>query len=164
MKKVVTGVAGILVLALAVGQILPLPPAENPPVEGEVDAPPQVMAVLRTSCYDCHSHETVWPWYSHVVPAKWLVRSHVVEGRGALNFSAWNGYDANRRGRKRDEVAEMVESGEMPLAGYVVLHKEAALTQAEAQLLVAWARAGAHGTGAGDGPEERADTEDPGTR
>jgi hypothetical protein len=126
--------------ALLITQLVPYPPAENPPVGEEVPAPPEVRSVLRTSCYDCHSNETVWPWYSGVIPGKWLVRGHVVEGRGQLNFSTWGEYPPERAARKLEEVVEMVEEGEMPVASYVWLHGDAALSQQEAALLIEWAR------------------------
>ena len=150
MRKALKGVLVLLCLVVLAGQLLPYPKAENPPEETEVAAPAEVRGILRASCYDCHSHETVWPWYSHVVPAKWLVRNHVTEGREHLNFSAWNRYDAQRAARKLEEVVEMVEKGAMPLQGYVALHKGAELTPDEAELLIRWARELAAGGGGGD--------------
>ncbi len=149
MNKALTGVLALVGLVLAAGQILPFPRAENPPVEREVPASPEVRSILRRSCYDCHSNQTVWPWYSHVVPAKWLVRNHVLEGRTHLNFSTWNQYDSARAARKLEEVTEEVEEGAMPLKGYLLLHGEAELTGADAALLTRWAREGASPGGTG---------------
>lgn len=133
-------VIGALVLLVLVLQMVPTAAADNPPVEEEVRAPEEVMTVLRRACYDCHSHETVWPWYAHVAPAKWLVRKDVAEGREELNFSTWNRYDAERRAHKWEEVAEEVAEEEMPLKVYLPLHGEARLTAEERELLVAWAQ------------------------
>jgi hypothetical protein len=127
---------GALIL---IAQLVPYPPAENPPIGVEVHAPAQVMSILRTSCYDCHSNETVWPWYSHVIPAKWFVRNHVVEGREHLNFSTWDSYSPERADHKLEEVMEYVEEERMPLESYVRLHGDAALDEDQRQIIVAWA-------------------------
>ena len=80
----------------------------NPPVEQDVAAPPAVAAVLRRACYDCHSNETVWPWYSHVAPVSWLLARDVREGRAELNFSVWDSYEAKKKAKKLKETAEEV--------------------------------------------------------
>lgn len=138
-RKVLYIVGGLFVLLLIV-QLVPSPPADNPPVEEEVTAPAEVMQVLRQSCYDCHSHETAWPWYARVAPAKWLVREHVEDARSELNFSAWNRYDAEDRAHKWDEVAEEVDEGEMPLRSYLIVHRDARLSADDAEILVHFAR------------------------
>ncbi len=153
-------VIGGLILVFLIIQLIPVAPADNPPVQGEVVVPAEVAQVLRTSCYDCHSHETTWPWYAYVAPMKWLVRDHVEEGRRHLNFSTWNRYDADRARHKWEEVAEQVEEGHMPIKSYLLLHRDAALTEANRQLLVSWANSQADGEdGAGAG-EEAGSTED----
>ena len=133
--------AGFLSLGalIVIAQLVPLPPAENPPVGQEVPAPAEVMTLLRTSCYDCHSNETVWPWYSHVIPSKWFVRQHVVEGRGHLNFSTWGEYPPERADHKLEEVIEYVSEGWMPMESYVRMHGEADLSQDQRQAIVDWA-------------------------
>jgi hypothetical protein len=131
-------VLGLVVIAAAL-QVFPGEHPGNPPVEEEIAAPPEVMTVMRRACFDCHSHETAWPWYSRVAPASWLVRRDVREGRRHLNFSAWNRYDPERRARKLEELGEEVEKGNMPMKIYLPLHAEAKLTDAERTLLVDWA-------------------------
>lgn len=76
-------VAFILIQFIPVNRI-------NPPVEADVSAPPDVGSVLRRACYDCHSSETRWPWYSHVAPVSWVIAHDVHEGRATLNYSTWN--------------------------------------------------------------------------
>ena len=92
--KLKVGVALVCVLLLA--QLFPVN-RENPPVESEVPASAEVRRVLRSSCYDCHSHETRWPWYSRAAPFSWLVAHDVSHAREHLNFSAWNRYDAREQ-------------------------------------------------------------------
>ena len=111
----------------------------NPPIQQDVAAPPAVAAVLRRACYDCHSNETVWPWYSQVAPISWLLERDVRQGREELNFSVWNTYEAKKRAKKLQETAEEVAEGEMPPWLYVVAHPDAALSQADVELLRAWA-------------------------
>ncbi|MFO7894233.1 MAG: heme-binding domain-containing protein [Longimicrobiales bacterium] len=132
------GLAGLVLLFLIL-QLVPAAAADNPPVEEEVTAPTEVLQILRQSCYDCHSHETAWPWYASVAPSKWLVRSHVEDARSDLNFSTWNHYDADEAAHKWEEVAEEVEEEHMPLRSYRIIHRDARLTDADRERLVEWA-------------------------
>ena len=131
-------IVGLVVLAAA--QLVPVS-RTNPPVETEIPAPADVREILRTSCYDCHSNESRWPWYAHVAPMSWLVAYDVKHARKHLNFSTWNAYDAKKRRKKMEELWEEVEGGEMPLWFYVPLHPEAHLDASELRSLRAWAQA-----------------------
>jgi len=110
----------------------------NPPVETELPATPQVSEVLRRACYDCHSNETVWPWYASIAPVSWLIARDVNEGREELNFSTWNRYDAKQRTERLEGIAEMVEEGEMPPWFYLPFHRDARLSAADVSALEAW--------------------------
>ena len=112
----------------------------NPPVTGEIEAPEKVMAILRRSCYDCHSNETVWPWYSYVAPTSWLAAKDVREGRDALNFSEWSDYNTKQQNYKRKECGEEVEDSEMPLWFYLPLHPEAELSSEDKETILAWSK------------------------
>lgn len=114
----------------------------NPRITGEIDAPPQVKELLRRSCYDCHSNETVWPWYSYIAPASWLLADDVAEGRAELNFSEWSGYDEKRKLKKFKEIREEVGEGEMPQWYYIIMHPEAKLSDADKQALYDWTAVG----------------------
>lgn len=132
----------VIVLAVVVVAIQVVPvDRSNPPVTGEVQAPPEVMDVLRTSCYDCHSHETRWPWYAYVAPVSWLVAEDVEHGREHVNFSTWAQDDAEDRAEHLEEIWEEVEEGKMPLKKYLVVHGEARLTDAQREVLRAWTSA-----------------------
>ncbi len=131
------GLLGLVVAIVAI-QLVPVDRA-SPPVETEFPAPENVRAVLRRACYDCHSNESVWPWYSRVAPVSWLVARDVREGRKELNFSTWNLYAEKRRARKAKEIQEQVAKGEMPPWFYVAMHREAALSAEDAALLKEWA-------------------------
>lgn len=131
-----------LVLVAAIGiQFKPVN-RSNPPVTMVVDAPPEVLAILKRSCFDCHSNETVWPWYSRVAPMSWKVADHVRVGRKHLNFSTWDQYDAEDRADIFEETWEEVEKGEMPLLDYLRLHPEAKLSEADLAVLRAWTGGG----------------------
>lgn len=129
---------GVLLVLLLI-QLIPVS-RENPPVSEEVPAPPEVRALLARACYDCHSHETRWPWYSAIAPASWLVANDVEGARKHLNFSTWDRYDAKRRRKKLEEAREEVREGEMPLWYYVLAHPDARLGKEDRELLRTWTR------------------------
>lgn len=101
--------------------------------------PAGVKQTLRTSCADCHSNETVWPWYSEIAPASWLVAHDVEEGRGDLNLSEWGGMTAEDRAEAAEEMAKETKRGKMPLGNYTLLHGGAKLTDAQIAELQQWA-------------------------
>lgn len=127
--------AGALLAAL---QAVPVD-RSNPPMEKEVNAPAEVRAILRRACYDCHSHETVWPWYSRVAPLSFLIAHDVEEGREELNFSRWGFSDPAMEARARRRLWHEVDEGEMPLWFYTPLHPEARLSEADKEILKTWA-------------------------
>jgi hypothetical protein len=135
LPKILLGLGVVLVLIQFVR-----PEQTNPPVTGDIAAPPEVAKVLRKSCYDCHSNETTWPWYSKVAPVSWLVTRDVNEGRKELNFSEWQSFADKRKDKKFEEIADEVGEGEMPMAIYLPMHPEAKLSDAEKTLLVEWAK------------------------
>jgi len=136
-KKVPLRLALVALVVVVVIQFVPVE-RTNPPVEADFDGPPEVAAVLETSCYDCHSNETRWPWYSRVAPASWLVAHDVEEARDRMNFSLWGTYDPRRQEKLAEEIWEEVEGGEMPLRKYLVVHPDARLSEAAKQTLEDW--------------------------
>lgn len=88
--------------------------------------------LVKRACFDCHSNETVWPWYSRVAPASWLVRRDVEKGRAKLNFSEWD-----LPQEETEEAAETIQEGEMPPWFYSLIQKKARLSSAEKEILVA---------------------------
>lgn len=106
--------------------------ATNPP-------PPKIAGLLRAACYDCHSHETIWPWYSRVAPLSWWLVDHIQDGRKHLNFSEWP-HDNSKRARSRwQHIRDEVESGDMPLRSYTWIHASARLTSSDREELARWA-------------------------
>lgn len=96
---------------------------------------PQTRELAKRSCFDCHSNEVVYPWYSNVAPISWLVQRDVEEGRSRLNFSEWNASD-RRASRAAEEVGEVISEGEMPLPIYLIQHQDAKLSEIEKQILI----------------------------
>lgn len=119
----------------------------NPPVNRALDimnvvpVPPEIKSILKTSCYDCHTNETVYPWYTNVAPVSWWIKKHIDDGRDELNFSEWGNYSLRRKDHKLDEIVEMIDEEEMPLPSYLIAHGDARLNAEQKALLVDWAKA-----------------------
>ena len=137
MSKKLIRLALVAVVVIVVIQFIPVE-RTNPPVEADFDGAPDVAAILRTSCYDCHSNETRWPWYSHVAPTSWLVAHDVEEARQHMNFSLWGTYGASRQATFAEDIWEHVEEGEMPLRTYLIAHPDARLSESAKQTLREW--------------------------
>jgi mono/diheme cytochrome c family protein len=140
-------VAGILVIGFVLLQLIPAQSISsqfartNPAAVSEIAwNSAETEQVVRTACYDCHSNETVWPWYAQIAPVSWLVAKDTNEGREALNFSEQTAAEINP-----DELIEEVEGGAMPPRSYLILHPAANLTDAQKEALFAGLRASLHG-------------------
>ena len=94
--------------------------------------------IIKDACYDCHSHETKYPWYASVAPVSWWIGHYIEEARGHLNFSTWAAYDAEKKAHKAEECAEEVEKGLMPLKPYAKMHSEARLSDEQRERLISW--------------------------
>ena len=144
MKKVLKWALVAVVSVLVLVQFF-RPNRENPPLEPSLaltsvaQIGPGVAVLLRTSCYDCHSNETRWPWYSGIAPASWLVAQDVAGGRRHLNFSEWGKYSPTRQISLLGKISDEVSSRGMPLPKYLMLHADARLTPADADSIVHWA-------------------------
>jgi hypothetical protein len=131
-------VLGLLIVVVAI-QLIPVR-RDNPPVrEMLTSAPADVSSTLHRACYNCHSHETIWPWYSYVAPASWLVTYDVHEGRRHLNFSTWSEYGPKDRLKKLTGISTFVQEKDMPPWFYLPLHAEARLSADDIAKLSAWA-------------------------
>ena len=129
--------AVVFVILLLLIQLVPVDKT-NPPIEAEIPASEEVRTILKRSCYDCHSNETSWPWYSRVAPISWLVAYDVKEGRDELNFSTWNKYSASKQNKKLKEIWEEIDEGEMPLWVYLPAHPTAKLSANDKAILQNW--------------------------
>jgi len=128
---------GILLGILLLLQLVPVE-RENPPVRADFAGPEDVREILVRSCYDCHSHQTPWPWYSRIAPISFFVAHDVNEARDHLNFSEWRTYGAAKRAELMSEMIEKVEKRKMPPPVYVLMHGSKKLSGSELQILRNW--------------------------
>lgn len=135
----------LLLLVFIIAQfIAPRPPANQAENPGDLIenglAEAEVAQLLKKSCYDCHSNQVNYPWYSNIVPVSLLVRHDILEGRDELNFSEWMNLEKRRKLRKLKEVAEVLEEDKMPLGIYTFIHREAKLSETDKALLTDWSK------------------------
>ncbi|MCB9360486.1 MAG: heme-binding domain-containing protein [Flavobacteriales bacterium] len=141
-KKILIGV----VLLLVIIQFFRIDKT-NPEVIQENDfiaitnPPEEIAAIIKTSCYDCHSFETKYPWYTNISPIAWWVKHHINEGREELNFSEWGTFKEKRKKHKLEECIEMVEENEMPLESYLITHSDSKLSDSQKTELLKWFKA-----------------------
>ncbi|MCW3160015.1 heme-binding domain-containing protein [Chryseobacterium oryctis] len=137
MKKVLV----VLLVAFIMIQFFPIDKTNPTPTPGMdfltiKKTPPEIAKIISTSCYDCHSNETKYPWYSNIAPASWFLKNHINEGRKHLNFSTFATYEPKRQAHKLEECIETVEKKEMPLESYYLGHQDAKLTDEQRKILV----------------------------
>lgn len=102
------------------------------------NVPKNVETILRTSCYDCHSNNTNYPWYSYIQPARFLMDNHIKDGKKDLNFNRFENYSKRKQSSKLEAIIKQIKSGEMPLASYTLLHKKAKLTPTQKKEVIDW--------------------------
>lgn len=145
MKKVLQYLAIGFLVALTVIQFIPAHlPANNSDLSNDMvqteNTPDDVKLILNKACYDCHSNQTVYPWYSKIAPVSWLVAKDTREGRDELNFSEWAELKKRKKIKYLNEMAEEVEEKKMPMKIYTVIHKDAILTDEEISTLISWTK------------------------
>ncbi len=121
-------------------------PARNEAFEQDMTAnftkvynvPKNVEAILRTSCYDCHSNNTNYPMYCYVQPIGFFMEKHIKEGKENLNFNEWGNYSSRKQRNKLDRIVKQIKSDEMPLASYTLIHKNAILTPTQKEEVINW--------------------------
>ncbi|MEA3433949.1 MAG: heme-binding domain-containing protein [Campylobacterota bacterium] len=136
-KTILMWVFGALLLLQAIQ--IDIPEAETVDPKEVIQAPEEIMTMLKTSCYDCHSYETKMPWYGNVAPISWEVRSHIKQGRAWLNFQKWGSYDEEKKQKLYKGIAKSI-SLSMPIPMYLNLHEEAKLTRAQRNSIRKWAQ------------------------
>ncbi|MEO5788579.1 heme-binding domain-containing protein [Gelidibacter sp.] len=100
------------------------------------NTPKNVAVILQTSCYDCHSNNTVYPWYNKIQPAAWFLEDHITEGKKELNFSEWDTYSNRRKNSKLKSIMSQIRNDEMPLFTYTLIHRDAILSDVEKQSII----------------------------
>lgn len=138
--KTIFIIAAILLVIIQFFQI----DKTNPPIEATQDfiqntnPPTEIATILKTACYDCHSHTTKYPWYTNIQPLAWWIKGHIDNGNKHLNYSIWTTYTAKKKAHKIEEMVEVVEGKEMPMLSYMVAHNDAWIDADQRKALVDW--------------------------
>ena len=143
MKKIIKKVLIVLSVVFILIQLYPRDNTNNNPDSSRDIAqlhtvPPPVQNILKTACYDCHSNQTVYPWYSNIQPVSYWLSDHITEGKKELNFSEFSTYRLAKQFRKLEEIAKEVKEVEMPLESYTLIHRDANLNSDQRLLLANW--------------------------
>lgn len=144
MKKIIKKIFFIGLIIFLLIQLYQ--PARNIGLEQDITAnftkvynvPKNIEAIFRTSCYDCHSNNTNYPWYSYIQPVRMVMESHINEGKENLNFNEWGNYSSRKQNNKLDRIAKQIQSNEMPLASYTLIHKNATLSATQKKEVLDW--------------------------
>ena len=144
MKKIIKKILSIGLIIFLLMQLYQ--PARNLGYEQDLTAnftkaynvPKKVETIIRTSCYDCHSNNTIYPWYSYLQPIRFFMDSHINEGKENLNFSKFGKYSKRKQESKLDRIVKQIKSNQMPLASYTLIHKNAILSATQKAEVINW--------------------------
>jgi len=141
--KVVKIIAVVLLVAFVGIQFMPTTRNQSDSVPSTDfmlvnNVPENIQKKLQVSCYDCHSNNTQYPWYNKVQPVAWFLEDHIKEGKAELNFNEWDSLSNRRKKSKLRSIIKQIESDEMPLYSYTLIHKDASFSEAEKQELIRW--------------------------
>ena len=139
-RKIVMGLLAVIIL---VQFIRPAKNAGNialgSGITHTVNVPVTILNRLKTSCYDCHSNKTNYPWYSNIQPLGWWLAHHIKEGKAELNFNDFSSYSKRRQMSKLKAIVESIQDGSMPLSSYTLIHQTAKLTREDKKIIMDWA-------------------------
>jgi hypothetical protein len=139
-KKILIALAVVFVFI----QFIPSGIPENIPedkssIAGSSMVTGPVLNQIKRSCFDCHSNQVQFPWYSKLAPSSWLLANHISEGKSHLNFSEWEAYSNREKIGLLEDIKDEVGSGKMPLKSYLLIHRDAKLNSEEISALIKWA-------------------------
>lgn len=135
----------LLLLTFGLIQFIPKPERNistaiaNNSIEKIYPIPDTALTILKAACYDCHSNNTHYPWYSNIQPVAWFLNKHIIEGKAELNFDEFGSYSRRRQSSKFKSIADQIKADKMPLTSYSLLHKDARLSRREKERIVNWA-------------------------
>ena len=133
----------LFIVAIAIQFIQPAPNKNGQVLETDinkiVNVPKDIQATLKTACYDCHSNNTQYPWYSKIQPGGWWMASHIKSGKEELNFNEFGSYSNRRQQSKLKSIINSIEDGTMPIPSYTLIHKNAILSDGDKTNLKKWA-------------------------
>lgn len=141
--KVVKIVAIVLLVGFVVIQFFPTSRNQSDTIPKSDfmvvnDVPERLEGIIKTSCYDCHSNNTEYPWYNKIQPVAWLLEDHVKQGKEELNFNDWANYSSRRKNSKLKSIISQIEDDEMPLFSYTLVHKDAKLSESDKKAVLDW--------------------------
>src|SRR4051812_847400 len=134
----------IVLAVVFIGIQFKRPVLSNPAVDqsqtiaAHLQVPSDVSSILERSCRDCHSNQTVWPWYTQLAPVSWWLANHVEQGRKDMNMSEWGKLPTDRQERKLRQMCDEVTDGQMPLSSYLPMHPTARLSEQDKKVLCDW--------------------------
>jgi hypothetical protein len=135
----------LLIVVIGIQFIQPAPNKNGQVLETDitktVKVPKNIQAILKSSCYDCHSNKTEYPWYSRIQPGGWWMASHIKKGKSELNFNEFGSYSKRRQQSKLKSIANTIEDETMPLSSYTLIHKDAKLNKENKKILMNWVTA-----------------------
>ena len=131
----IVGLAGIQFIPVSLNQSNNIPKED---IISSYEPPKEIANILKTSCYDCHSNNTIYPWYSKLQPFAWLMEKHIREGKDELNFNEFTSYSIRRQRSKLKSVISQIKKDEMPLDQYTLMHKDAILSEQMKTQLITW--------------------------
>ena len=141
-KKIVVGFFIILVIIQFIRPARNTGATESPnEISKHYEVSADIHATLKKSCYDCHSNNTIYPWYANIQPVGWWLQNHVNEAKRELNFDEFGTYEQKKAKHKFEEIEEVVIEGEMPLSSYTLIHRETKLTAEQRASIASWASA-----------------------
>lgn len=151
-KKLLKIVLIILIVGLVISQFIrperfSTGEVTKDDIANVLKVPDDVQKILKRSCFDCHSNHTVWPWYTNISPVNWLVYDDVNSGRHKMNFSEWGKLTVSKQSTKLQNICDKLKDGDMPLPKYLLIHRDAVLSQQEKDILCKWADAQADSLG-----------------
>jgi len=139
-KKILLGLLSLFILIQFFRPSRNLSAAPEPDdIFSHYPASESIKAMIKTSCYDCHSNNTRYPWYAGIQPLAWWLDHHIEEGKGELNFSDFAAFNTRYKSHKLDVIMEVINEREMPLKPYLITHSEARLSDAQRKEIVKWA-------------------------
>ena len=140
MKKVLFAILAVFILIQFIRPEKNDSKNETNAISTVMEIPVEVNKIIQTSCADCHSNSTKYPWYNEIAPASWYLAQHVKEGKEHLNFSEWTTYNKDQQEHLLKDLKEVLNEREMPLESYLLIHKDAKLTENQHQILYDWVK------------------------
>jgi hypothetical protein len=140
-KKIVLALAVVFVILQFIRPEKNVGNSSTHNIAQQFTIPPGVQTILQRSCYNCHSNNTVYPWYEEVEPVGWFLAKHIRDGKRGLNFDEYTTYRLMKQYRRFQDIIDKIEGDEMPLPSYLLIHTDAKLSKSQKDELIQWCTA-----------------------